>query len=220
MGFGAYGKIPALGDFLKLDLAAGFIGPWDRWLQTGLTEVKAGLGERWQDCFFSAPIWRFSLAPGVAGETAMMGVLMASVDRVGRQFPLTLAASLGSEALGPRHLAMDPVFASLEDIALAALEDDMTRDGLAARLASIAAPVAPSLGVVKRDSAGVVATAKGSGIAPLLCSEDSRLVDAGSIWTAILPEGPRLMTAPKLPDAMALTALFDLSAPVWPEDGA
>ena len=49
-----------------------------------------------------APIWRFALAPGVAGPLPMLGVMMPSVDRVGRQFPLTLAAPM-AEASPLRH---------------------------------------------------------------------------------------------------------------------
>ncbi|NJK42670.1 MAG: type VI secretion system-associated protein TagF [Aquincola sp.] len=80
--FGAFGKMPSLGDFLRMDLPSGFIDPWDRWLQEGILSVRASLGEAWQDCYFSAPIWRFNLSPGLAGAAAVMGVMMSSVEEV------------------------------------------------------------------------------------------------------------------------------------------
>ncbi len=84
----------------------------------------------------SAPIWRFTLDAGVAGPQAALGVLMPSVDRVGRQFPLTLAALLPGV---PAHPVAEDTFAALEELALDALED-LPRDALLARLAQIATP--------------------------------------------------------------------------------
>jgi hypothetical protein len=70
---------------------------------------------------------------------------MPSVDRVGRQFPLTLARLLpghpGAAAADAAGLA---AFAALEEVALDALDDGMTRDRLAARLAAM--PVPPPAG--------------------------------------------------------------------------
>ncbi len=50
-GFGAYGKIPSLGDFLRLGIAPGFARPWDGWLQAAMTEARGLLGERWTGCY-------------------------------------------------------------------------------------------------------------------------------------------------------------------------
>jgi type VI secretion system protein ImpM len=44
--------------------------------------------------YLTFPVWRFLLPVGVLGSTAWTGVLMPSVDRVGRYFPLTLATPL------------------------------------------------------------------------------------------------------------------------------
>ena len=70
-GFGAAGKLPDLGDFLRLNLPADFISAWDAWLQVALVAGKDALGERWDDCYMSAPIWRFSLPAGFAGARAV-----------------------------------------------------------------------------------------------------------------------------------------------------
>ncbi|MFW8696321.1 type VI secretion system-associated protein TagF, partial [Mesorhizobium japonicum] len=67
---------------------------WDLWLQAGLRHSRELLRERWLETYLNSPIWHFSLGAEVCGRAAMAGVLMPSVDRVGRYFPLTLAAPL------------------------------------------------------------------------------------------------------------------------------
>jgi type VI secretion system protein ImpM len=146
-GYGAYGKMPALGDFFRIGLPPSFVDPWDRWLQSGLAGLRDLLGPRWEDCYMTAPIWRFTLDAGVAGPQAAQGVLMPSVDRVGRQFPLTLLRLLpgrpGAAAADAAGLA---AFEALEEVALDALDDSMTRDRLSVLLARVPvpAPVGPN----------------------------------------------------------------------------
>ena len=134
--FGAYGKIPSLGDFFRIDASSAFVAPWDVWLQTCLRDGRLALGDRWEECYFGAPIWRFSLAAGIAGPSSIAGVLMPSVDRVGRMFPLTL--------VGSALRVNTDIFAQLEEVALATLEDGMTRDALRQALDDVA-ETAPTL---------------------------------------------------------------------------
>lgn len=91
---GFYGKLASRGDFISRALPPAFISAWDAWLAAGLRASQAELGEGWLDAYLVSPLWRFLLAPGVCGEQAMTGVLMPSVDRVGRYFPLTVAMAL------------------------------------------------------------------------------------------------------------------------------
>jgi type VI secretion system protein ImpM len=87
---GWFGKLPNLGDFASRRLPASFIGPWDAWLQGGLAAAREELGARWLDVYLVAPVRRFCVAPGVIDAQAWTGILMPSVDRVGRHFPLTI----------------------------------------------------------------------------------------------------------------------------------
>jgi type VI secretion system ImpM family protein len=96
---GWFGKIPALGDFVTRGLPGSFVTPWDAWLSGELAQARQGLGEGWDETYASAPTLCFSLTPGALDEKAWHGILVPSFDRVGRQFPLTLALS------GPRELA-------------------------------------------------------------------------------------------------------------------
>ncbi|MEM9198947.1 MAG: type VI secretion system-associated protein TagF [Pseudomonadota bacterium] len=118
---GVFGKIAGLGDFLRRDLPPGFAEIWDPWLASVMSESRAQLGASWEEAYASAPIWRFALAPGVAGPAACLGILMPSQDRVGRLFPLTLvtaaAADRAAAALGD-----DTVLLAWEDAALDTLD--------------------------------------------------------------------------------------------------
>ena len=91
------------------------------------TASRARLGEAWLDCYLTMPIWRFVLLPGLVGPSGWAGVLMPSVDRVGRHFPLTLAVELSSGvAAAAAVFEGADWFARLEEVALTVL--DPTRD--------------------------------------------------------------------------------------------
>src|ERR1051326_5604040 len=94
---GFYGKLPSQGDFLTRRLPREFVAPWDAWLQQGIAASRALLESDWEESYRSAPVWRFLLAPGVCGDAAWAGLLQPSMDRVGRYFPLTIAAKLPSD---------------------------------------------------------------------------------------------------------------------------
>jgi len=122
---GFFGKIPSHGDFVTRDLPRSFLDGWDAWLQSCIAQSKAQLGEGWLDVYLTSPIWRFGLMPGVCGPQAAAGILMPSVDRVGRYFPLTIATSQVGE-VNPLQLpgVADRWFDAAEAVALRALDDD------------------------------------------------------------------------------------------------
>ena len=140
---GWYGKIPALGDFASRRLKPEFVAGWDSWLQHSIASSRATLGERWLDCYLTSPIWRFALLPGAFDASAWAGLLMASVDKVGRHFPLTLALELDADAcpdpLGAA-LGAQGWYAELERAALAALDLDFTADDLERELSQLPFP--------------------------------------------------------------------------------
>ncbi|NOQ13552.1 MAG: type VI secretion system-associated protein TagF [Methyloprofundus sp.] len=123
---GFYGKLPSLGDFVSRRLAQDFIASWDSWLQSSLAVSRESLGEQWLDQYLTSPIWRFALSPGLAGKGAWLGIVMPSVDRVGRYFPLTIACEV------PANVSLIQLFVSecdwfeeLESVAISALENDL-----------------------------------------------------------------------------------------------
>ena len=99
---GWFGKMPALGDFASRRLPDAWIAGWDAWLQHELVNSRELLGDdEWLALYMVAPVRRFWLAPGLLTPDAWSGLLMPSVDSVGRQFPFTLAAPLRA---GQDHL--------------------------------------------------------------------------------------------------------------------
>ncbi|MGG5823964.1 type VI secretion system-associated protein TagF [Falsiroseomonas sp. HW251] len=91
---GFSGKLPARGDFVARGLPRSFAEPWDAWLAEVMTGSRVILGESWLPAWLEAPIWRFALPAGFCGPDAVTGVMLPSVDRAGRHWPLTLAAVL------------------------------------------------------------------------------------------------------------------------------
>ena len=91
---GFYGKLPSHGDFLRRRAGDGFVNAWDAWLQAGMTASRAALGDAWLDTYLTSPAWRFACEAGACGSTSVVGVLVPSIDRVGRYFPLTVVAEL------------------------------------------------------------------------------------------------------------------------------
>ena len=88
---GFYGKIPTNGDFVSRHLPRTFVDPWDQWLQESIATSREQLTEQWLDRYLTGPIWNFALSKRVCGDKNWVGLVMPSVDRVGRYFPLTLA---------------------------------------------------------------------------------------------------------------------------------
>ncbi|HTH97165.1 MAG TPA: type VI secretion system-associated protein TagF [Stellaceae bacterium] len=134
---GFYGKIPARGDFVSRRLDHSVVKPLDEWLQASIATSQRQLGDAWLPSYLDTPIWRFILGPGVCGETAVAGVLMPSVDRVGRYFPLVLATPLPGCVAPIRLIESGRTwFDRVEDLALTSLEDRFDFDAFdnAARL--------------------------------------------------------------------------------------
>jgi type VI secretion system protein ImpM len=89
---GFAGKIPARGDFVHAGLPRDFTDPWHDWQSLVIAGSRTLMGDAWLDAFLEAPVWRFVLPSGLCGPHAAVGLIMPSVDKVGRYFPLTLAA--------------------------------------------------------------------------------------------------------------------------------
>jgi type VI secretion system protein ImpM len=150
---GWYGKLPCLGDFASRRLPTEFIATWDAWLQRSIAASREHLRERWLDAFLTSPMWRFVLGEGVCGEPAWAGLLVPSVDKVGRYFPLTFALPLNSaNASIAGALASQPWYAGLERAALAALTVDFSVDSLESELAKKPFPHITTAGGIEDTS--------------------------------------------------------------------
>lgn len=119
---GYTGKLPALGDFVRVGLPRRFTDPWDEWWQRSLAGIRQSEG--WTEAWLEAPVWRFHLGGGACGAEAVRGLWMPSVDRVGRYFPLTLAAVGAVDGLSGGFLD------ALEQAGRTAISIDLAPDAL------------------------------------------------------------------------------------------
>src|SRR5262245_64080727 len=118
-----------------------FVAIWDDWLQRSLAASADALGAGWLDLYRHSPILRFALLPGLCGASLWAGIVMPSVDRVGRYFPLTIALALDARpgALAAAVSAHE-WFAAIEQVALRTLESDALPEELDAGLADAPFP--------------------------------------------------------------------------------
>jgi type VI secretion system protein ImpM len=135
---GLYGKLPSHGDFVARDLPPSFINVWDEWLQRGMLCSQEELGDKWLEIYLTSPIWRFSLSPGVIDNNNWAGIMIPSVDRVGRYFPFTLLAQLPDELNGMDVISSETGwYRELENLALEGLDGHLDVDEIYAELSSI-----------------------------------------------------------------------------------
>jgi type VI secretion system protein ImpM len=137
---GFFGKLPVLGDFLTRRLGSEFLTPWDQWLQHGLSAARTQLGAAWTQHYESAAPWRFALEAGACGAQATLGAWMAGSDRVGRQFPLTIACALpaGHGAL-ETATAAQAWFDAVEALLTDAVSAQMSLEDFDAEVAALGA---------------------------------------------------------------------------------
>ena len=141
MPAGLFGKLPAKRDFIATMAPRRFLDAWEPWLQTSLAASRYTLGASWGDYYNRAPLWRFWLGPALFGE-ATAGVLMSSVDGVGRAFPLTLFAVGNERPPPPPEIeSNDKWFEAAEALLLSALESGATFERLAGAAAALPAPI-------------------------------------------------------------------------------
>jgi type VI secretion system protein ImpM len=128
---GFFGKVPATGDFVSRNLSGDFVRNWDRWVARHLAPPLS------VDPIEDHPALRFLLGPDALGP--MAGVVMASADRSGRCFPLTLAAEVPGPSL---ELAETGAgwFEALEEAGDAARYGEIGIGELEQRLSALPAP--------------------------------------------------------------------------------
>lgn len=180
------GKLPSNADFVSRRVPPAFREPWDRWLADVLSGSRERLRERWQDAFLSAPAWRFVLAPGVLSQEGWAGLLVPSVDSVGRYYPLTVVCVLPAGSLDPAATLRRAGgwFAEIETVAFGALEPKADTEAFDATLA---AKQFPDAGRVSGDSGGMTPAKPVSA----WFAEDSEIFGSRLLLSEGLPDADR-----------------------------
>lgn len=205
---GYYGKVSTHGDFVGRGLPAHVVQAWDAWLQECMMASQATLGPAWLARYLESPVWRFAIAPNVLAPEGLGGVMMPSVDRVGRYYPLMLAAP-GAPPLLDWHRDQQAWYDAIEDLARDSLDATFALgrfDGMPEPVLTRAA--AAGQGTCWRlplegDIAASIAHAALSGYS-MWWSEGGPSVEAS------------MLVCRGMPQAQAFTAMFDGS---WAASG-
>lgn len=164
---GWHGKLPSLGDFASRRLTPDFLAVWDTWLAQGMLHLRQRDAAGWLDAYLASPTRRFLLMPGVLpgaladdspgapgapddpaepGAPAWAGVLMPSVDRVGRYFPFSIVQPVHRLPAAPGQMqGLWRWLGQLDELAADALHDDWSVDRLESELARLAGAGDPAL---------------------------------------------------------------------------
>lgn len=212
---GFFGKVPMRGDFVRHSLPESFVKPWDRWLQAAIAGSRDILRDDWLAAYLTSPVWRFALSAHMTGELAAAGVIIPSVDGVGRYFPFTLACVLQAASTPVEIRAHTRWFDDAESLALKVLADDASLEELVLEVEELGRPeLAQALPSdpegMRFGEADESAYREVERFAPphgLLWTSGSKLVQ------------PSLLLVRQLPSARRFTALLDGAWAVhgWPD---
>jgi len=128
VGLGVFGKIPRRGDFISMGLPRTLTDRLEAWVKFGLGH--AAKTAQWEKAYFSSPIWQFTAAAKFWDNSPWSGLIVPSVDSIGRKFPLIIAAPVS--AVSKEWLA------NAQAIALQALTpDDFSFDHWKSQLSAL-----------------------------------------------------------------------------------
>ena len=217
---GLFGKLPAHGDFIHRNLPTDFINPWDEWLQHFIASTQQQMGEAWLDIYLTSPIWRFVFSPGVIDQHSWAGIVMPSVDRVGRYFPFSVLTRLSSQLNPLDFLSQQNAwFVQIEDIALQALDAEIMADELIQEITAVdcdvdgyylrnGSPGESSALVIELMSEAAPST---SSCSHLLDAVLTRTYASYSVWSTLGSErvAPCMFTVQGLPPIDGVPAMLD-----------
>lgn len=136
---GIFGKVPQQSDFVSHHLPESFTEYWHEWLQASMSISREQLGEPWLEQYIVSPVWYFALMPNIAHAQSVVGVVIPSVDEIGRYFPLTLA-HIGDHDVWSAYLNGGDWYSEVEQVALMALADEVSYSELVGALENLSLP--------------------------------------------------------------------------------
>lgn len=217
---GVFGKLPNYGDFLSRDLPSQYTDIWDAWLQNYVSGSQEQLGEHWLDIYLTSPIWRFTFSPGVIDDQIWLGLMIPSVDRVGRYFPFSVVCSLQTHfPVTTVHEQAHDWFEAVETILFDALEGQLQLDELLDHINALpliinasyqtqASPHSP-MGTVTRSASS---TCNANELYPLLLDTTlKQLHTSYSLWSTAGSQyvEPCMFACKAMPATSGIAAMLD-----------
>lgn len=141
---GIFGKLPQQGDFISQFLPSELTEYWHSWLQSCLSVSREQLEHDWLDTYLTSPVWRFAISGQVLWQKPMVGVMIPSVDEIGRYFPLTVAHAGDAEPWAA-YLHGESWFDQAQDLALSALDESTSYEQFIGALEALEPPSVPSM---------------------------------------------------------------------------
>jgi type VI secretion system protein ImpM len=220
MRCGLFGKIQSKRDFIAIGTPRMFLSVWEPWIQSAISASRKELGRDWQPAFLTAPIWRFWLGADICGKT-VLGATMASMDGLGRYFPLTLiAVTSETESLAPPEVdPQDQWFATAESFLFTTLDHDRSFADVTRALEALPLPVGSKPGTTMREA---ILFPKGAALAKVVSESFVDAFTAARIaghvltyasttcWWTAGGEGyePLTLTALRMPDPYLYTGML------------
>lgn len=224
---GLFGKLPQQPDFVSRHLPEAFTSHWHHWLQGALSVSREQLGDAWLDIYLTSPVWYFAIGSGVCADKGIAGVMIPSVDEVGRFFPLTLA-HVGEHTPWSAYLDASSWYPQAEQVLLSALDESV---GYARLVDDVERLAEPSFRALPQFRSSLPARSGTRGCVVLTTPETQRLdavtglteraygrlLGPHSLWWTQGSERiePCLLVSAGLPEAGQLAAMFDGEWQQW-----
>jgi type VI secretion system protein ImpM len=146
---GWFGKLPSAGDFVFRRVPRNLQDALDDWLSRGLAEYRVAMPDDWRKHFAAAPVWNCAIPACVGGGSTLVGLLLPSHDRVGREFPLCVGVALERDAAAIHRLLadVDRWLWRLGQVVVEARDRTLSLDEFDASIQSVELPAPPPSGL-------------------------------------------------------------------------
>lgn len=123
---GVYGKLPSHPDFVSESIRSEISNELYDWAQKMIYHGRDQMTEAgWLSAYLVSPIWRMCVPPSAERDGSWIGIMMPSVDAVGRYFPLFMTFEIDPKHINVEWLfkEADSLFLILEGVGLRALQE-------------------------------------------------------------------------------------------------
>jgi type VI secretion system protein ImpM len=94
---GCFGKLPIYDEFIRHNVSGRAIVELDEWIQQGYSHHSRGMQTHQDQCGLHNNTYHFVFTGSGEGRSSVIGTLMGSVDKSGRQYPFILFKLLASQ---------------------------------------------------------------------------------------------------------------------------